>query len=240
MGTYHEKTWNVFKAKAADLDSPLFLAEEFWENRFTSYTGFNLTLEITDKRRNETVTYTPDLKGTYQAKNLLTVLESVHQLKCIGWNLPEDQVMLGIGNCVTNTGLWGRWQLLANSPALIADVGHNEDGIRQVLEHLKLIQYNRLHWILGMVKDKDVEKILEMIPKEANYYFTQAQIPRAMEALELSKLANSKGIKGIVCPAIKLALDAALENASKQDLVLICGSVFIVGEALEQLGYSVS
>jgi dihydrofolate synthase/folylpolyglutamate synthase len=123
---------------------------------------------------------------------------------------------------------------------LIADVGHNEDGIKQVLEQLKQMEYSRLHWILGMVRDKDVSKIIEMLPIEADYYFTQAQIPRALEAHELSNLANSKGINGTVCPTVKIALETAMDKASKQDLVLICGSVFIVGEALEQLGYSAS
>jgi dihydrofolate synthase/folylpolyglutamate synthase len=235
VGEYHSETWKVFSSKAIEMESPISLAEENWEINSSSYINHSLELTIIDKRNSNRFKFTPDLNGSYQSKNLVTVLEAVHQLRNLGWTLPEVKLIQGISNCVANTGLWGRWQLLAQEPTIIADVGHNVDGITQVLEQLKLMKFDRLHWILGMVKDKDVESVLEMLPQNAAYYFTQAQIPRALEADELSKLAAIKGLSGLVCPTVNKAIDAARKQATKQDLILICGSVFMVGEALEIL-----
>lgn len=130
------------------------------------------------------------------------------------------------------TGLHGRWEKIKDDPAVIVDVAHNIDGIKQLIEQLELVSYDELHIIIGFVKDKDVLNILPLLPKTANYYFTKAQIPRAMNEHDLAELASQNGLQGKIFKEVNIALKEALTHAGKNDLVLICGSVFLVGEVI--------
>ena len=129
-----------------------------------------------------------------------------------------------------STGLHGRWEQVKENPTVILDVAHNVDGIKQIVEQIELSTYNNLHLIIGMVKDKDVDKALSILPKYANYYFTKAQIPRAMTEAELVEKAALLGFVGNAFPEVNIALSHALTHADKNDLIVILGSVFLVGE----------
>jgi dihydrofolate synthase/folylpolyglutamate synthase len=128
------------------------------------------------------------------------------------------------------TGLHGRWELIDQSPDLVLDVAHNEDGIRAILKQLELCNFHHLHLVIGMVKDKDVSKVLSLLPITATYYFTQAQIPRAMPVEELRIKAAGFQLYGNAYPNVNLAIAAAKATADKRDLILVCGSVFVIGE----------
>lgn len=130
------------------------------------------------------------------------------------------------------TGLRGRWEILAKNPLTIADVAHNAAGIAEVMQQVKMLPGEKLYIVTGFVKDKPVESMLDLFPKEARYYFCQADIPRALPAEELKRMAANKGLEGIVIPDVKQALEAARCTATTADIILICGSVFIAAEAL--------
>jgi len=130
------------------------------------------------------------------------------------------------------TGLHGRWELIHKHPAVILDVAHNEDGMQQLVKQIELSDYRHLHIIVGMVKDKEIDKVLQLLPKVATYYFTRAQIPRALPENILYEKAIASGLSGDRYPDVNVALKAALGKASAEDLILVCGSVFVVGEVL--------
>jgi dihydrofolate synthase/folylpolyglutamate synthase len=128
------------------------------------------------------------------------------------------------------TGLHGRWEIIHQSPVVVLDVAHNIDGIKQLVQQIELTEHRELHIITGMVKDKEVEKILELLPKEAHYYFTKAQIPRAIPENELAEKAKLVKLNGHSFPTVNEALQSALQHAHRDDLVVVCGSVYLVGE----------
>lgn len=189
-----------------------------------------LKVEVVDKATNEHHHYQLDLPGIYQTKNLLTVLEAAHQLYLQGWKTDTATIQKALQHVKKLTGLHGRWELIQNNPAVILDVGHNVDGVKQISRQLELTDYDHLHLITGMVKDKDVDAILSLLPKDATYYFTQAQIPRALDAITLQQKAAKHLLIGNTYPNVNDALQQALAHAHKNDLVLVCGSVFLVGE----------
>jgi dihydrofolate synthase/folylpolyglutamate synthase len=174
--------------------------------------------------------YNLDLTGIYQAKNLLTVLEACHQLKSKGWKTDDVFIHKALNHVKKLTGLHGRWDVIHHSPTVVLDVAHNEDGIKQLTEQIELTDHHELHIILGMVKDKAVENVLSHFPKTANYYFTQADIPRALDAESLMQKAEVAGLKGKQYKNVNVALKEALSKAAKNDLIIVCGSVFLVGE----------
>lgn len=235
IGEFHKETYPIFKNISNATESPMELAESNWEEQEVKYENDQLLLKIKERDTEQQLTLEPELKGLYQIKNIKTVLQSVKQLRNKGWNIEESSITNGINHTVSNTGLWGRWQKISDNPKIIADVGHNEDGIQQVLNQLQQTPHKKLHWIIGFVKDKEIGKILEMLPKQAFYYFTQAQIPRALEAKELELMAVQVGLKGVYCNTINAALSQAADSWQEEDLILICGSVFLVGEALAAL-----
>jgi dihydrofolate synthase/folylpolyglutamate synthase len=128
------------------------------------------------------------------------------------------------------TGLHGRWETIHEHPAVILDVAHNEDGMAELYAQLEVTTYKHLHIIIGMVKDKPVEQVLALLPNKAKYYFTRARIPRAMPEEELAAIGKTFDLEGHHYPDVNTALKAAKSNAEKEDLILVCGSVFVVGE----------
>ena len=166
----------------------------------------------------------------FAIKNLITVLETCNQLNKMGWDISDEIIKKAISQTKKLTGLLGRWQCIQENPTIILDVGHNVDGIKQILLQLNHTKYSSLHIIIGMVKDKDVNAVLELLPKNATYYFTKAQIERAMPEDDLKSLANNHQLKGDSFSNVNIALEAAEEAANNTDLILVCGSVFLVGE----------
>jgi len=173
-----------------------------------------------------------DLTGTYQLKNMLTVIESVKVLNQRGFHIPDAAVFSALENTVQLTGLQGRWQVLSEHPLVICDTGHNIAGIQEVLENISATEYNQLHIVIGMLKDKDVTSVLKLLPTTAKYYFCQPDLERAMPANELAEKASEFHLYGQVYENVNSALTAAKNKANTDDLIFIGGSTFIVAEVL--------
>lgn len=173
-----------------------------------------------------------ELLGLYQQKNIPTVLCIVELLNDLDFHISKKSVMEGIKNVITQTGLLGRWQVLSENPFVIADCGHNEAGMIEVIDQIKATPHRKLHFVLGMVNDKDISTILALLPKEATYYFCKANIPRALNADELAKKACKNGLMGEVYESVKAALTAAKNVAHPNDLVMVGGSTFTVAEVV--------
>ena len=231
IGETLPETKAVFKKIAAEKKAPIvFASEKRWVAEWQTN---NHLLEVSVAKNELTQnhqTYQLDLPGIYQLKNVLTVIEAVEQLHSMGWPITHEHLQAALPHVKKLTGLYGRWQVLQQHPTVIADVGHNEDGIKQIVQQLELTTYNNLHIVIGFAKDKEVSNVLQLLPKTATYYFTKAQIERAMHEEILQSLAESNGLRGHSFSEVNLALKQAIANATKDDLILICGSVFLVGE----------
>lgn len=230
IGEINATTKPVFEQVAAEKRSPVFYAEHIRYAAEWKYEHHQLVVQIAHAGNDTRETYTLDLPGFYQTKNLVTVLEAIHQLQHKGWKIPAEAVQQGVSHVKQLTGLHGRWDVISTRPVTVLDVGHNEDGIRQIVAQLELTQYRHLHIVIGMVKDKDIDQALALLPKEAIYYFTRAQIPRALPEDELAAKGRGYGLNGHHYPTVNNALHAARSAAHADDLILVCGSVFVVGE----------
>ena len=230
IGETTNQTKNVFISKAAEQNAAISFADQ---KRFAAdwkYENHLLSVEVATNGKDDHQLYQLDLTGEYQTKNLLTVLEAVSILKTKGWNIDEATIKKGLAQTKKLTGLHGRWEIIHQNPTIILDVGHNVDGIKQIVHQLENIDAPHVHIVMGMVKDKDIDAVLNLLPKDASYYFTKAQIPRALPEEELMLKANQIGLRGQHYPEVNTGLKAAMDKASKKDLILVCGSVFVVGE----------
>lgn len=175
-----------------------------------------------------------ELGGLPQIKNAATVLTAVEVLQNENIAIPPKAVYEGFANVVELTGLQGRWQVIqSENPRIVCDTGHNVGGIRYIAEQLQSERYDRLHIVIGMVNDKDISKVLALLPKDAVYYFTRATIARALDEKELAKQAETAGLRGNTFHTVTQALEAVTEKAGKKDFIFVGGSNFIVAEALE-------
>ena len=173
-----------------------------------------------------------DLIGNYQKENIHTVLTSVEELNHQGWNLNQEIVKTALQKVKFNTGLRGRYEVLKEQPKTIADTAHNFEGLSIVLNQLQKESYNKLHIVLGLVKEKAIDRILPLFPKDAIYYFCQAKIPRAMDVNELQSNAHKFHLEGNVYQSVEQAINSAKNAATPSDLIYIGGSTFVVAEAL--------
>jgi dihydrofolate synthase / folylpolyglutamate synthase len=171
-----------------------------------------------------------DLLGIYQGKNIKGVLAAVDELNKLGLTISNENIIKGLRNVVSLTGLKGRWQQIGEKPLAICDTGHNEAGITEIINQLKEIKFRQLHWVLGVVRDKDVTTILNLLPKDAQYYYCQATIPRALPAIELKEKATRVGLSGVVVEDVNQAIAEARKKSEPTDLVLVAGSSFVVAE----------
>jgi dihydrofolate synthase/folylpolyglutamate synthase len=168
------------------------------------------------------------LQGFYQRKNVAGVLKAILLLRALNWKISDDNVRKGLEMVTQQTGLKGRWQKLGNRPLVICDTGHNVEGVTEVVAQIQQQRYRQLHIVWGMVKDKDVSAVLKLLPKEAKYYFCQADIPRAMNALVLSEKAKEEDLDGEVIQNVNDAIMKAKSIASPDDMIFIGGSTFVV------------
>ncbi|MDP4211550.1 MAG: folylpolyglutamate synthase/dihydrofolate synthase family protein [Bacteroidota bacterium] len=230
VGEEQAETKEVFIQVAQLNQAPISFASR---KRFVEdwkFNGHRLEIELTDKHSNEKKYYSLDLPGIYQTKNIVTVAEAVSILNQRGFEIPESAIHTGLQNVKKITGLHGRWDILHEDPLLVLDVGHNEEGMKEIAKQIELTSHETLHLVVGMVRDKAIENILRHLPKHANYYFTRAQIPRALPESELAAKAEIIGLKGKTFPDVRQALQAAVDHAHPKDLILVCGSVFLAGE----------
>jgi dihydrofolate synthase/folylpolyglutamate synthase len=228
IGKKQDESWPVFTSIAKEKNAKLYLAPACCQVK--EYQWNNNYLSVTIQKENALHAYQLDLLGVYQLENISTVCCAVDQLSKNGFIITEDSLKRGLKSVSTITGFQGRWEKIASNPTVILDVAHNVDGIQQVLRQLELIDHTHLHMVIGMVKDKEIEKVLLLLPKTATYYFTQAQLPRALPAQELATRANEIGLKGTVFNSVNNAIQEAQKNARANDLIVVCGSLFIIGE----------
>ena len=237
VGETLPETDKVFENVAKEKNATLFLASEkrqavgwHWEKPARRSGGNELVVEVAQQGKTDHQFYRLDLPGIYQTKNLVTVLETCSQLQQKGWSLDEEHIKLGLQQAKKITELHGRWEIIHSHPLIVLDVAHNEGGIKMLMEQVEVTDHDHLHIILGIVKDKEYERILPLFPKIADYYFTQSDIPRAMDAHVLKEQGEKFGLRGEMYADVNGAMKAALAKASKNDMILICGSVFLVGE----------
>lgn len=222
---------DVFVQKAAIEKSPIFFAEEEGDN-----VGFGHTPDGWDVCLPDGTEFTVPLPGLYQKKNIRTVIAALEILRKIGVGITEEALCAGLSHVDILTGLRGRWQKVGTAPDIICDTGHNTAGICETMEGLRrLYPGNRIRFVIGFVNDKDVAHIVQLFPKEGFYYFTQAQIPRAMKAIDVAYRFSEAGISGRIFPTVPEALAAALSDALPSDVVYVGGSTFIVADFLASI-----
>ena len=209
IGEFQIETFPIFEGIAKEKNAPLFLAS-----------------------KNDNSNYKTDLKGSYQINNLKTVVKTIEVLKSNGFNISEEHINNGLLHVVKNTGLLGRWQIINEQPKVICDTGHNKEGLMYVLNQLQKEEFNKLHFIFGVVNDKELKDILPLFPKEAVYYFCKPDIPRGLDASELQQKCMPFGLKGAIYSSVQTAYKSALESALKSDLIFIGGSTFVVAEVV--------
>jgi len=233
IGEYQPIIASIFEEKAKSMLSPIYFAgRELKAVKIASENGADIfDIYWKDKLYLERVNVS--LTGNYQVYNIPGILKSVQILNENGFTIPEGAVREGFRNVKTLTGLKGRWQILDTSPLTICDTGHNEAGIRYIVSQLRELEYNKLHMVIGTSNDKKLDDILKLLPKEAIYYFCQAQLPRALAADQLAHQAQEYGLHGKTIPAVNDAIKEARLNAHAGDVIFIGGSSFVVAEIEE-------
>lgn len=209
IGEYQEETWPVFKQRTNHLNAPLYRADQMILQSLES-----------------------DLMGSYQEFNKLTALAVLEILNRKDWKIESNDIEQGLLHVVANTGLMGRWQLLGTEPKIICDTAHNKEGLQLVLKQLLNEDFEQLFIVLGTLADKDLDSILPLFPKQAYYYFTTPDIPRALSADNLMDKAEKFGLKGEVVEQVVSALELAKRKANPKDLIFVGGSTFVVAEVL--------
>ncbi|NCC72667.1 MAG: bifunctional folylpolyglutamate synthase/dihydrofolate synthase [Sphingobacteriia bacterium] len=229
VGETQKETKSVFLQKAEENQSPITFADQQWKIEPIGQQKVNIFF-----REMPYLTHTDfPPAGSYQLRNLATVMESLRTLEMITGNtLSKETIASGIANLINNTGFKGRWQTIGISPLIICDSGHNEDGIREVIKNINNTPYQNLHMVFGMVNDKDTTAILKLLPRKARYYFTRPGIPRGLSPEILAANAMKAGLIGEIYPTVKEALDAAKSAAGKNDLIFVGGSTFVVAEVV--------
>jgi dihydrofolate synthase / folylpolyglutamate synthase len=230
VSEFQEEVFDVFIDKALEENAPLGFAPfkfriESWERK-----NGKLKLDIFDQNGKRFYGLLCGLTGNYQLKNIPGVLTVINVLRGKNYAISDEAVVEGMDKVVEITGLKGRWQMLSEKPLMICDTAHNKAGIENVVDQIKHTPHKKLHFIFGSVNDKDIDAILDLLPKDAYYYFCQAKIPRALDATMLARSAQKYSLKGTVIPDVSEAISAALSQASPDDLIFIGGSNFVVAE----------
>lgn len=206
IGEYTDETKPVFLAKAKECKSEIYFASDLIQ-----------------------VEYPCDLLGDYQLQNKKTVVQTIEVLKT-HFNVSEENLKRGLLNVVDNTGLLGRWQQIHSRPKVICDTAHNSHGLTIVLNQITKEQFDKLYFVLGVVNDKDLDSILPLFPKNANYFFCKPNISRGLDAAVLQEKAAAFGLDGKVCGSVSEAYKNALQTAGEEDFIYIGGSTFVVAE----------
>ena len=230
----------VFKQKAQQEGSRLVVADLSYEAQLSAtqpdpaLTGLaSQVVDITREYRPYLREVIVGLPGDYQRLNLPGVLAVLEELRAQGFAITEAAILQGLAEVTRLTGLRGRWSILGRHPLVVADTAHNEGGLRLVLAQLARVPHRQLHMVIGTVNDKDVGKVLALLPPEATYYFCQADIPRALPAQELAALAAAAGLVGQAYGPVPVAVAIARAAAAPDDVVFIGGSTFVVAEVAE-------
>lgn len=209
IGETQLETEGVFRTKATKEQAPIYFADQCIE-----------------------FTYLTSLKGAYQIHNVRTVLQALSVLNSDVFKVTSEATQNGLLKVAENTGLRGRWEILGTAPKIICDTAHNKEGLSLVFNQLQTEKFQYLHLVLGMVNDKDVGSLLELFPKQAQYYFCKPNVPRGFEVSKLAQIFKEHGFQGLAYPSVKAALSAAKQSAAQEDLIYIGGSTFVVAEII--------
>lgn len=219
---------HVFINKSQNTNSAIVFAEDHYRVRQLTNSGQEFEVF-----KDETLLFgdlRSELTGGYQRKNIAGVLAVIDQLRKIGIVIEDKAIREGIAATISLTGLKGRWQKLNDKPLTYCDTGHNAEGVREVLTMIDTLTFSQLHFVIGVVRDKDPAAVLSLLPKYATYYFCQAAIPRALPADELRKNAEAFALQGAAYHTVADAIAAARLAAKPDDLIFIGGSTFVVAE----------
>ena len=230
IGETQPEVMKVFQKKAEESKAPITFADQNIEIEEAAERN---EVNILQDEKESYGLFFP-LRGSYQKKNLVTALETLHILYQAGFKATQEAITKGIKNIGSNTGFRGRWQVLREKPLTVADSAHNREGIMQVVENIANTYFKELHFVLGVVSDKNLDDILKLLPAKARYYFCKADIPRGLPAEELQKTAGPFGLKGNSYTSVKEAFEAARQQAAPEDMIFIGGSTFVVAEVLAE------
>ncbi len=220
----------VFQQRANEVGAPILFAQEC--NNMTSATPMRGGWLYTDTLAGDVW---GELGGLCQEKNAATILTAVTELRNRGYDIPDEAIREGFAHVTTLTGLQGRWQKLADAPLTICDTGHNIGGMQYIARQLSETPCRNLRIVLGMVNDKDISGVLSMLPRDAQYYFTQASVARALSAHEVAAIATKYGLQGNCYDNVATAYAAAQSDACEDDLIFVGGSTFVVADLIKQL-----
>ena len=232
IGETQSETHQVFEDKATDCHSPIYFADQIFDcDKVHIESTTQQEYDIWKNSELYLEACTIPLMGNYQKKNLTTVMCATDLLRQ-KFELSDDDIRDGVANVIRNTHLMGRWQILNQDPLTIADTGHNVDGIREVVSQLAEMTFNKLHFVIGMVNDKDIDHVLQLLPHSCEYYFCKADIPRGLDANILAEKAFELGLRGNVYSSVRDAYLSAINAARFDDVIFIGGSNFIVAEVV--------
>lgn len=231
IGETQEKCKNVFIDKAKEMGSPIYFADKIIDCIKKESTVEYNTYEILkdDTQYIDEIRF--PLLGNYQKKNLATIICALDILR-ERFNISKSSIQEGLSKVICNTGLMGRWQVIGKDPLIVADTGHNVAGINEIMMQLEETKFSTLHFVLSVVNDKDIDGILELLPKYAEYYFCKANIPRGLSVDILAEKAMAAGLKGRSYGSVTEAYKAACDNAHHDDMVFVGGSNFTVAEVV--------
>lgn len=234
IGERHPETDPVFIAKAAEVGAPIVFAEDVMKMHSFEVKDDMLVAQVEHVGRQPATERKFSLTGLCQTRNMLTVLAAAEQLKKLDYDVTDLDVRKGMADVQGLTGLQGRWQKISSRPDVIVDTGHNAHGVRLLARQLdeQFSNYLHIHVVWGMCNDKEPEKVISLLPKDARYYFTQASVKRATPAAELYEIGLGLGLNCHFYPTVAQAMNRALRNAEPGDLIFVGGSNFVVAEVL--------
>ena len=233
VGETGKETDHVFIGKARETGSEIVFADQNFSSEYSFMSLDGLQVMNIEKKGGEGYPELKiDLAGLYQQRNVITALQVVEKLNEIELRINRESLYKGMRMIRKNTGFRGRWEVLGNNPLIVCDTGHNREGLIMVMEQIRQTAWKNLHMVIGMVNDKDLANILPLFPVEANYYFCRPDIPRGMDSKILKNKAAGYKLAGVSYGTVKAALDAAKQQAGKQDMIFVGGSTFVVAEVL--------
>lgn len=235
IGEKSNETETIFIEKAKNENANIVFAEDIFDIKNYQSTLQGCHFDIFDKQDKTTRTnLQADISGPYQIKNLCTALAALKQLEQLIPNISSTiNLSKGLRHIQSNTAFIGRWNIVQQAPLTILDSAHNEAGIQEVLQQLKTTVHQHLHWVYGTVNDKDINKILALLPtKNTTYYCCKPSIPRGLDEVTLQQSAESFGLVGESYPSVNEAFNTAKKNANPNDIVIVCGSIFVVAEVI--------
>lgn len=228
IGEANEETRPVFQSKANEVNSDIVFAED---NAIVTSSS-----PIVDGGRRYNLsnnsTLVGELSGDYQERNMNTILCACNILKQMNIIKNDDIIAKGLTNICKNTGLLGRWQTIQNNPTVVCDTGHNVGGWNYLAPQIKRQQCNQLRIVFGMVDDKDINSVMYLLPKNAIYYWTQAESKRAIKAERVAEIAIKHDLRGEIFDNVEVAYTKALKDSNKDDFVFVGGSSYIVADLL--------